>query len=105
MKAEGLHLACWEFQRADQGGSEAWQWSRFDDSGKKISTSVKCTTFGKCMTDAIKNGFRPNLDQWAIRTDHGTQHFPLSARPEPPNFRRLKYTVRHAKPLPKPDKD
>jgi hypothetical protein len=54
----------WEFK---QNANKRWQWYR-GINGHGPGTSKEFDDFGPCLSDAIKNGFRPDTDKYATHS-------------------------------------
>ena len=56
--------ARWKFIQAED---TLWRWSRAESS-EGPATSPPFVSFGRCLSDAIKHGFRPDLHPYSKRT-------------------------------------
>jgi hypothetical protein len=55
----------WEFK---QNAHQRWQWHR-GINGQGPATSKEFDDFGRCLSDAIRNGFKPDTHQYATRSN------------------------------------
>ena len=79
MRRELPNLAQWAFRH--HADPEAWSWERYDVKGELVDRSVTFATFGKAITDAIRNGFLPREHQWKVISRYTEQNFPASTPP------------------------
>jgi hypothetical protein len=81
MRSEDLAGGYWIFVQAEEHAGQHWTWQRVGPTETVFFTSAPLGTFGKAITDAIMNGFRPSEHRWIIRSLRAEQTFPAS---EPP---------------------
>jgi hypothetical protein len=64
-----------------ENGSQGWSWRRIGIDGSVETASGSYPNFGLAIGDAVKNGFRAKDQEWTIRTQKSTTHFPPGKTP------------------------
>jgi hypothetical protein len=72
----------WSFVRHSEKDGTTWLWQRFGPNGLVEKTSEPHVTYGKAMTAALQNGFRPDRDDYSVDIPAGRMHFPPGRIPE-----------------------
>ena len=64
----------WQFVLHTSG---SWTWRRLAGDGSIEQISPLLEDYGRAVTAAVENGFRPEIHRWAVQTDRSiTQHAP-----------------------------
>ena len=69
----------WHFSTADVTRRKQWYWMRTDTPGSEKQSSA-FPDYGTAVADAIKHGFLPSRDSWAVHTHSGTTEY-VNGRP------------------------
>ena len=64
----------WQFVRQPSG---SWTWRRMAGDGSIEQASPLYEDYGRAVTAAVENGFRPKIDRWTVHTGRSiTQYAP-----------------------------
>ena len=79
----------WQFVLHTDGVREAWTWRRTRIDGAPLEVSCDFhADYGKAVNDAIRHGFRPSHEPWAVINGNSVTHFLPDCRPPRPRGRK-----------------
>jgi hypothetical protein len=65
----------WQFMEVADGSAGIWTWRVLGPGGNLEGTSEPHRNYGAAVTDAIRHGFLPSNDHWAVITSAGVTRF------------------------------
>jgi hypothetical protein len=65
----------WWFKEDTSSQPTQWTWRTIAADGGILKQSAPFKDYGQAVVDAIKHGFRPTSDYWAIETAHSIARF------------------------------
>jgi hypothetical protein len=70
----------WWFKEDTSSQPTQWTWRTIAADGGILKQSAPFKDYGQAVVDAIKHGFRPTSDYWAIETAHSVARFAQGQR-------------------------
>jgi hypothetical protein len=67
--------ATWWFKQDPSSTPASWTWRSVAVDGSILNQSAPFPDYGHAVTDALRHGFRPTEDSWAIETAHSIARF------------------------------
>src|SRR5262245_7750269 len=68
----------WQFVAHPSG---AWTWSRQAGDGSIEQISPLHEDFGRAVTSAVENGYRPEIHSWTVQTDRSITQYTAGRTP------------------------